>query len=103
MRTHAREEQTRERGSVQPSGILAQETDVQEDRAELPGRRELGGRRAVLRTALFEEAGETDALAEIKGVRERQTAATAAGDLAGAARGFIDYWMGEGAWTAIAR
>ena len=50
---------------------------------------------------LLEEAGERDALAEIKGVRGRQTTATAAGDPEKAAKGFIDYWMGEGAWAGM--
>ena len=50
---------------------------------------------------LLEEAGEHEALAEITDVRERQVGLTAAGDHDGAARGFIDYWMGRGAWDAM--
>ena len=50
---------------------------------------------------LLEEAGEHEALAEITDVRTRQVGLTAAGDNDGAARGFIDYWMGRGAWDAM--
>ncbi len=50
---------------------------------------------------LLEEAGEHGALAEITDVRERQVGLTAAGDNDGAARGFIDYWMGRGVWDAM--
>lgn len=51
---------------------------------------------------LLEEAGESDALAEIENVRDHQVGRTTGGDLEGAACGFIEYWMGPGAWDAMA-
>ncbi len=50
---------------------------------------------------LLAEAGEREAFAEIAAVRERQTAAVAAGKPLEAAEGFIHYWMGRAAWEAM--
>ena len=50
---------------------------------------------------LLEEAGDTEALAEITSVRKRQTDLVTKGELNGAAKGFIDYWMGDGAFDAM--
>jgi pimeloyl-ACP methyl ester carboxylesterase len=49
---------------------------------------------------LLEEAGAAER-AEIAGVCERQLGALAAGEHETSMRGFIDYWMGEGAWVAM--
>ncbi len=50
---------------------------------------------------LLQESGEHDALAEIMDVRKRQVGMTAAGNYEEAGRGFIDYWMGAGAWGSM--
>jgi pimeloyl-ACP methyl ester carboxylesterase len=49
---------------------------------------------------LLEEAGVPEH-AEIAAVCQRQLAAFASGDHEKSMRGFIDYWMGEGAWLAM--
>ena len=50
---------------------------------------------------LLKEAGEHEALAEIKAVRQLQISAVAGGDLVASARGFTDYWMGSGTFEAM--
>ena len=50
---------------------------------------------------LLAEAGKAAEHAEIVAVCERQQRAYAAGDPEKSAQGFIDYWMGEGVWTAM--
>jgi pimeloyl-ACP methyl ester carboxylesterase len=39
--------------------------------------------------------------AELIGLRDRQRALIAQGDMAGAARLFVEYWMGPSGWTAM--
>ncbi len=50
---------------------------------------------------LLREAGELAAFEEICAVRDRQIAAVERGDLTASAAGFIEYWMGAEAWTAM--
>ncbi|HEX3596555.1 MAG TPA: alpha/beta hydrolase, partial [Polyangiaceae bacterium] len=54
----------------------------------------------VLFALLFRDASERAAAAEIAAVRDDTIAAVARGDLDGAARRFVDYWMSAGAWDA---
>jgi pimeloyl-ACP methyl ester carboxylesterase len=50
---------------------------------------------------LLDEAELSREFAEILQVRERQQRALSSGEVEDSARGFIDYWMGEGAWAAM--
>jgi pimeloyl-ACP methyl ester carboxylesterase len=50
---------------------------------------------------LLEEAGESEAFAEIAAVRDRQVASVASGDLIASAEGFVRYWMGPRAWETM--
>jgi pimeloyl-ACP methyl ester carboxylesterase len=54
----------------------------------------------VLFSLLVAEAPHGAAAQEILAVRDDTTQLVAAGDLVAAARRFIDYWMGDGAWAA---
>ena len=50
---------------------------------------------------LLNEAGESEAYAEIKGVSDSQKIAADSGDLLGSAEGFVTYWMGVNAWKSM--
>ena len=53
----------------------------------------------VLFGLLMDDDGLQPTAREIMAVRDDTVAATAAGDLDGAARRFIDYWMGTNTWA----
>jgi pimeloyl-ACP methyl ester carboxylesterase len=50
---------------------------------------------------LLREAGEESPFAEIRAVAEAFSAAFDAGDAAGAAAPYVDYWAGPGAWAGL--
>lgn len=50
---------------------------------------------------LLEQAGRSAAWREISGLREHMQGRIAEGDWIGAAEPFADYWLGDGAWSAM--
>jgi len=54
----------------------------------------------VLFSVLLDDAPESPAAREIVSLRDDAIGRIDRGDLEGAARSFIDYWMGEGAWES---